>query len=61
MYGVSMNKETKETLGIIGQYSALIMVGFGLLFEIQTGAHLGYTLVTTGAIMLCVWTKLRGK
>ncbi len=51
----------KETIGIIGQYSALIMVAFGILYEIVTGAHIGYITVTTGALLVAVFTKIRGR
>jgi len=51
----------KETIGIIGQYGALIMVTFGILYEVVTGAHIGYITVTMGAVLLCIFTKIRGR
>lgn len=56
-----MKKETKETLGIIGQYGCLIMVVFAILYEIVTGAHLGYIMITAFGILYAVFVKIRGK
>ena len=52
---------SRETFGIVGQYACLIMLAFGILFEIITGAHLGYIIITTAGILYAVCVKLRGK
>ena len=51
----------KETIGIVGQYGALVMVGFGILYEVVTGAHTGYIVLTTGAWLVALFTKIRGR
>lgn len=52
---------TKDTIGIIGQYGCLIMIAFGLLYEVVTGAHLGYIIITTFVVLYAVCVKIRGK
>jgi len=51
----------KETIGIVGQYGALIMVTFGILYEVVTGAHIGYISITTAAVVWALFTKIRGR
>lgn len=51
----------KEIVGIIGQYGCLVLMFTGLTYEIVVGAHLGWALLTGGAIGAMIFTKIRGK
>lgn len=41
------------------QLLAVAMVGGGIIFEAYTGAHLGYVLITSGALVFAISTKIR--
>lgn len=41
------------------QLLSIAMVGGGIVFEYMTGAHLGYVLVTTGALAFAISTKIK--
>lgn len=49
----------RELIGIIGQWSAVFMVTFGIGIEVGYGAHLGFVLITTGGIILALATKIK--
>jgi len=42
------------------QMLAIIVVASGLIYEVLTGAHLGYILVTLGALLFAISTKMKG-
>lgn len=54
-----MSKNKMKLLGIVGQLCAIALVSIGLGYEIGTGAHLGYVLITTGALCFGIFTKVR--
>ena len=41
------------------QLLAIVMVAAGITYEITAGAHLGYVLITAGALAFAVSTKIR--
>jgi len=41
------------------QLVAVSMVGGGIVFEWLTGAHIGYVLITVGALVFAISTKIR--
>ena len=41
------------------QLTAIIMVAAGITFEAMTGAHLGYVLITAGALAFAISTKIK--
>ena len=41
------------------QLVAIAMVGCGITFEAMTGAHLGYLLITVGALVFAISTKIK--
>lgn len=41
------------------QFLAVIVVSAGIAFEIFTGAHIGYVLITGGALVFAVSTKIK--
>ena len=41
------------------QLVAIILVAAGITFELMTGAHLGYVLITVGALAFAISTKLK--
>lgn len=43
------------------QLGAIIIVAAGIIFELRTGAHLGYVLITGGALAFAISTKIRGR
>lgn len=51
----------KETVGMVGQYGCLVTMLGGLVYEIASGAYLGWILLTGGAIGAMVFTKIRGR
>jgi len=56
-----MDKDKKQTIGIIGQYGCMGLILFAIGFEVASGANLGYILITIGAVLYSIFTKLRGK
>lgn len=61
MLGVKMDKDRKQTIGIIGQYGCIGLILFAIGFEVASGAALGYILITIGAVLYSMFTKIRGK
>jgi len=45
----------------LGQWVAAIMVGIGIGVEFALGANIGFVLVTLGALLFAIATKLRGR
>ncbi|GAJ07652.1 unnamed protein product [marine sediment metagenome] len=41
------------------QLISITMVAAGITFEIMTGAHLGYILITGGALAFAISTKIK--
>ncbi len=41
------------------QLISIAMVGAGIAFEVLTGAHLGYILITAGALVFAISTKIK--
>lgn len=41
------------------QLTSIIAVSAGITFEIMTGAHVGYVLVTGGALVFAISTKIK--
>ena len=41
------------------QLLAIVMVAAGITFELMTGAHLGYVLITLGALVFAISTKIK--
>lgn len=41
------------------QLVAIAMVAGGIVYEVMTGAHLGYVLITVGALVFAISTKIR--
>ena len=41
------------------QLTAIIVVAAGITFELMTGAHLGYVLITAGALAFAISTKIK--
>ena len=41
------------------QLLAIVMVAAGITFELMTGAHLGYVLITAGALVFAISTKIK--
>lgn len=41
------------------QILAIVMVASGITYEIMAGAHLGYVLITGGALVFAISTKLQ--
>lgn len=41
------------------QFSAIIVVSAGITLEVLTGAHLGYVLITVGALVFAISTKIK--
>lgn len=41
------------------QLLAVAMVGGGIVFEVVTGAHAGYVLITSGALIFAISTKIQ--
>jgi len=56
-----MDKDKKQAIGIIGQYGCMGLILFAIGFEVASGANLGYILITIGAVLYSIFTKLRGK
>lgn len=46
-------------IGSLGQWLGGLVSAFGIGFEIASGAHFGYVLITTGSVLFAVFTKLR--
>lgn len=56
-----MQKGTKETIGIIGQYGSMLLLIVGLIIEISMKAHIGFIFLTTGGLLWGISTKIRGR
>ena len=41
------------------QLLSIIMVTAGITYEIMTGAHLGYILITAGALIFAISAKIK--
>jgi len=41
------------------QLVSIAMVAGGITYEIMTGAHVGYVLITAGALVFAISTKVR--
>ena len=41
------------------QLIAIVMVAVGIAYEVMTGAHLGYVLITVGALVFGISTKIK--
>ena len=41
------------------QLVAIVMVAAGITFEAMTGAHLGYVLISGGALAFAISTKIK--
>ena len=42
------------------QILTIIMVVAGIAFEVKTGAHLGFVLISGGALVFAISTKIKG-
>jgi len=51
----------KETIGIIGQYSACLLMASGLAYELAAGESLGWWVFSAGCLVTVIATKIRGK
>ena len=56
-----MKKKTQDLVGIIGQYTILFSVVVGIAIEFEYQAHVGFILITAGALLWGIMTKIRGK
>ena len=54
-----MNKEKRESIGIVGQWIAGVLCGTGIGIEIGYGADIGFVLITVGSVLFAGFTKLR--
>lgn len=43
----------------LGQWVGGLVSAFGIGFEIASGAHFGYVLITTGSVLFAIFTKLK--
>jgi hypothetical protein len=59
--GVKMDNNEKQTIGIIGQYGCMGLILFAIGFEVALKADLGYVLITVGAVLYSIFTKIRGR
>lgn len=50
---------TKELIGIYGQWLAVFVTTAGIGIEVGYGAHFGYILITAGAVILALATKVK--
>ena len=41
------------------QLIAIVMVAAGITYELMAGAHLGYILITSGALVFAISTKIK--
>ena len=41
------------------QLTAIVTVAAGITYEVMTGAHLGYVLITLGALAFAISTKIQ--
>jgi len=41
------------------QLVSIAMVGAGITYEVTAGAHLGYILITAGALVFAISTKIK--
>lgn len=49
------------TLKIAVQILAIIAVASGITYEVMAGAHIGYVLITAGALAFGVSTKIKSR
>ena len=54
-----MKKHNIKLIGIIGQWMAVLTTTSGLTYEVITGAHFGFVLITAGALAFAVFTKIK--
>lgn len=52
------NFSKRQLSGLVGQWVGMIAVVIGIVIEIQLGAHLGFVLITAGALVYAIATKL---
>lgn len=46
-------------IGVIGQWIAAIVAGFGIAIEIHYGADIGFLAITIGSVVFGISTKLK--
>lgn len=54
-----MGKVNRETIGSVGQWAAAGLSFAGIIIEVETGAPIGYIIITTGAVIFAVATKIK--
>ena len=47
-----------KLFGMIGQWLGMLAIVIGIIYEIHTGAHFGYILITIGGFIYAVATKI---
>jgi len=58
---IKWKKESKETLGIIGQWGSGFLLLVGITIELIYGAHIGFIAISTGGLGWGIFTKIRGR
>lgn len=48
-----------EKIKVLIQLIAIITVGAGITYEVVAGAHVGYILITVGALVFAISTKIK--
>ena len=43
------------------QLLSIVMVAAGITYEVMAGAHLGYVLITAGALVFAISTKIKSR
>lgn len=51
----------RELIGIIGQYGACVLMATGLIYELKSGADIGWFIFSIGCLAAVIATKIRGK
>ena len=46
-------------LKVAVQILAIVMVSSGITYEVVAGAHIGYVLITAGALVFAISTKIK--
>lgn len=54
-----INSNQLNTLALSGQWFAGVVCLGGIIVELITGGHIGHILITVGAVMFAVFTKVR--
>jgi len=49
------------TVKLAVQVFAIIAVTIGITYEVMAGAHIGYVLITAGALAFAVSTKIKSR